>query len=210
VGRNQRAVGKWGSRRFAALVIHFMNMPRLPETENNCPSPTTHFRAEAVYLSLLLLSLSWLGAIIAAPYLMANKHLTSSLILYQCFSAFCHQLPERSFHYLGYPLAVCSRCAAIYGGFVAGLLFYPLLRKIRNGKFPARWWLVAAAIPTILDFIAGYTNLSNTFSSRALTGLIFGSVAAFFILPGIIATFHADDTGISPIPSRAPHGGESL
>jgi uncharacterized membrane protein len=183
-------------------------MRRLPETENNRPLPPTHLRAGTLYLSLLLISVSWLGAIVAAPYLLANEHLTSSLILYQCFSAICHQLPERSFHFQGYPLAVCSRCTAIYGGFVVGLLFYPLLRKIRNGRFPARWWLVAAAIPTILDFIAGYTNLSaNTFSSRTLTGLIFGSVAAFFILPGIIATFHADETGISPSPSHAPHGG---
>jgi uncharacterized membrane protein len=187
-----------------------MKMRRLPETEDSksqtahCLLPTAHF----LYLALLLISLSWLGAIIAAPYLLANKHLTSSLILYQCFSAICHQLPERSFHFRGYPLAVCSRCLAIYGGFVAGLLFYPLLRNIRNGRFPARWWLVAAGIPTIIDFIAGYTNLlANTFTSRALTGLIFGSVAAFFILPGLIATFHADDSGISPTPSRAPHGG---
>jgi uncharacterized membrane protein len=142
---------------------------------------------------LLLVSFVWLAAIIAAPYLLAKNHLTSSLILYQCFSAICHQIPERSFHYLGYPLGVCSRCTGIYGGFLAGLLLYPLLRNIRDGRLPARWWLVAAAIPMLIDFAGDYTRiLANTFSSRALTGLLFGSVTAFFILPGLVATFIKD------------------
>jgi uncharacterized membrane protein len=135
----------------------------------------------------------WFGAIIAAPYLMANNHLTSSLILYQCFSAICHQIPDRSFHYWGHQLGVCSRCTGIYGGFLAGLLLYPLLRNIGNGRFPARWWLVAAAIPMMIDFACDYTKiLANTFSSRTLTGLLFGSVTAFFILPGLVATFITD------------------
>jgi uncharacterized membrane protein len=155
-------------------------------------------RASAVYLFLLLVSLVWLLAIVAAPYLLANEHLTSSLILYQFFSTICHQLPDRTFHVLGHPLGVCSRCTGIYGGFLVGLLLYPLLRDVRNGRFPARWWLIAATIPIILDFAAGFTNISaNTFSSRTATGLVFGSVAAFFILPGFIAVFHADDAGRS-------------
>jgi uncharacterized membrane protein len=155
-------------------------------------------RASAVYLILLLVSLVWLLAIVAAPYLLVNEHLTSSLILYQIFSTICHQLPDRTFHYWGQPLGVCSRCTGIYGGFLVGLLFYPLLRDFRNGEFPARWWLIAGALPIILDFAVGFTNVSaNSFSSRTVTGLVFGSVAAFFILPGFIAVFQADDAGRS-------------
>jgi uncharacterized membrane protein len=147
-------------------------------------------RARAIYSLLLLVSLVWLGAIVAAPYLLARNHLTSSLILYQCFAAICHQIPERSFHYGGYPLGVCSRCTGIYVGFWAGLLLYPLLRNIGDGRFPSRWLLVAAAAPMVIDFACDYTTiLANTPSSRALTGLLFGAVTAFFILPGLVATF---------------------
>jgi uncharacterized membrane protein len=157
-----------------------------------------------IYSSLLLLSFVWLGAIIAAPYLLAENHLISSVLLYQCFSAICHQMPDRSFHYWGYPLGVCSRCTGIYGGFLAGLLLYPILRNVGNGRFPTRWWLIAAAAPMIIDFAADYTKiLANTFSSRALTGLLFGLVTAFFILPGFIAAFHADNADLT----ADPHGG---
>jgi uncharacterized membrane protein len=168
------------------------------------PQAKTSGRSRAIYSSLLLISLAWLVAIIAAPYLLAKNHLTSSLIIYQCFSAICHQIPARSFHYWGYPLAVCSRCTGIYGGFLAGLLLYPLLRNIRDGRFPARWWLIAAAIPMLIDFAGDYTKiLANTFSSRVLTGLLFGSVTAFFILPGFIAAFHADNADLT----ADPYGG---
>jgi uncharacterized membrane protein len=158
-------------------------------------------RAVAVYLSILLISLGWLGAIVVAPYLLAKNHLTSSLIIYQCFSAICHQIPDRSFHYWGYPLGVCSRCAGIYGGFFGGLLLYPMLRNIRDGRFPSRWWLAAAAIPMVIDFACDFTKiLTNTFFSRTLTGLLFGLVTAFFILPGFIAAFHADNADLTPDP----------
>jgi uncharacterized membrane protein len=161
-------------------------------------------RSRVIYSSLLLLSFVWLGAIVAAPYLLAKNHLTSAVLLYQSFSAICHQIPERSFQYGGYHLGVCSRCTGIYGGFLAGLLLYPLLRNIRNGRFPARWWLVAAAIPMMIDFAVDYLKImANTFSSRTLTGLLFGSVTAFFILPGFIAAFRADNADLTP----DPHGG---
>ena len=157
--------------------------------------------AAAIYLTLLLISLAWLAAIVAPPYLWAGGHYTSSLLIYQCFSGICHQIPERTFHFRGFPLGVCSRCTGIYLGFFLGLLFYPLLRNLRNGSFPARRWLVAAALPMVIDFTAGYTKLwANSFSSRTATGILFGSVAAFFILPGFVAAFHADDPGISPAP----------
>lgn len=147
-----------------------------------------------------MISLAWLAAIVAAPELLAGGHYASSLLIYQCFSAICHQIPERSFHYRGYPLGVCSRCTGIYLGFFLGLLLYPLLRRIRDGKFPARWWLVAAALPTIIDFTAGYLRLAdNTFFSRTATGILFGTVAAFYFLPGFISAFHADDPGLSPV-----------
>jgi uncharacterized membrane protein len=149
-------------------------------------------RAKAVYGSLLLLSLLWLGLIFAAPWSMAEDHHLVSMILYRALSTVCHQLPERSFYFQGFPLGVCSRCTGIYLGFVAGLLLYPFRRSVENERFPDRRWLIVSAIPMTIDFAGGFTGLfSNTFLSRTATGSLFGLVAAFYILPGFVSIFRS-------------------
>ncbi|MCI0337542.1 MAG: DUF2085 domain-containing protein [Acidobacteria bacterium] len=145
-------------------------------------------RARAVYISLLLVSLAWLGLIFAAPYLSAERHPVASLLLYQGFSAICHQMPDRSFHFHGFPLGVCSRCTGIYGGFLAGLIFYPLLRTVESEISPTRWWLIASTAPILIDSVGGSAGLfANTFHSRSITGAVCGFVAAFYILPGFVS-----------------------
>ena len=150
-------------------------------------------RARLIHAALLGGALVWLGVICAAPWLAARHDYTSALLIYGSFSAICHQLPERSFHLLGYPLAVCARCTGIYAGFLIGLLLYPFARRLEDETMPARGWLIAAAVPTMIDFTGGlvgvFTNtfLTNTFLSRAVTGLIAGAAAAFYILPGVVA-----------------------
>lgn len=145
-------------------------------------------RAGAVYGSLLMLSLLWLGLIFAAPYSIAEHHEIVAIILYRSLSAVCHQLPERSFYWRGFPLGVCSRCTGIYLGFLLGLLLYPLLRRIENEQFPDRWWLIGAAIPMLIDFGGGWVGLfTNTFYSRAATGALSGCASAFYILPGFVS-----------------------
>jgi uncharacterized membrane protein len=141
-----------------------------------------------------MISLGWLGLIYAAPWLMVNHYPLSSLTLYQAFSSICHQAPDRSFHLDGFPLAVCSRCMGIYSGFTIGLAVYPLLRRLDDEEFPARQWLIALAMPMLADFGGGYLGLfSNTFLSRALTGMMFGAVAAFYLLPGFVWIFKANN-----------------
>jgi uncharacterized membrane protein len=143
-----------------------------------------------VYGSWLMISLVWLGMIFAAPWLMAQNYPLSALSLYQIFSVICHQIPDRTFFLWGFPLAVCSRCAGIYAGFIGGLILYPLARDLSNERFPPRRWLVGAATPMMIDFAVGYVGLwPSSFLSRTVTGFLFGAGAAFFILPGFIATF---------------------
>jgi uncharacterized membrane protein len=147
-------------------------------------------RATAVYGVLLTISLVWLGSIFAAPWLMAGRHDTASIILYQSFSVVCHQIADRSFDFFGFPLGVCSRCTAIYTGFVIGLILYPFIRNLRNQTFPERKWIILSTIPMVIDHLGGYVGLvANTFLSRTVTGLLFGIVVAFYILPGFISTF---------------------
>jgi hypothetical protein len=41
----------------------------------------------------------------------------------------------------------------------------------------------------LIDVTGGSLNLfANTFASRTVTGLLFGGVAAYFVLPGFVAT----------------------
>jgi uncharacterized membrane protein len=147
--------------------------------------------AMIIYAALMTLSVLWVALILAAPWLMAERHLLASTAIYQGLSAVCHQAIERSFYFQGYPMGVCSRCASIYAGSVIGLLLYPFLRDLREDAFPPRWILIGAAIPTVIDFTGGVLGLfANTFLSRTLTGVLFGAVAAFYITPGLISALN--------------------
>jgi len=147
--------------------------------------------AMIVYGALMTLSILWMALILAAPWLMTERHFLTATAIYQGFSAVCHQMPERSFYFDGHPMGVCSRCASIYAGFVIGLPLYPFLRDLREDRFPPRWILIIAAIPTMIDFTGGILGLfANTFLSRALTGILFGAVAAFYITPGLVSALN--------------------
>ena len=157
---------------------------------------TSRHHAMIVYAALTALSILWAALILAAPWLMAEGHSLASAVIYKGFSAVCHQAPERSFYFHGRHMGVCSRCASIYAGFIIGLLLYPFLRDLREDRFPPRWILIGAAVPTAIDFAGGVLGLfANTFLSRALTGVLFGAVAAFYVTPGLVSAlngFRAD------------------
>jgi uncharacterized membrane protein len=148
----------------------------------------TRHNATIVYAALMALSVFWVASSVAAPWLMAERRFLASAAVYQVFSAVCHQEPERSFYFLGHPMAVCSRCASIYAGFIIGLSLYPFARDLREDRFPPRWVLIGAAVPAVIDFTAGFSGLfANTFLSRGLTGILLGAVAAFYIIPGLVS-----------------------
>ncbi len=147
--------------------------------------------ATIIYAALVTISLAWIGLIFAAPWLAAERHLFASTFLYRGLSAVCHQIPERSFNFSGFPLGVCSRCTGIYAGFVVGLGLHPFARDLREERFPARWILIVSAFPMAIDFAGGLLGLfTNTFLSRALTGMLFGAVAAFYVQPGLVSTLN--------------------
>jgi uncharacterized membrane protein len=68
----------------------------------------------------------------------------------------CHQIPERCLDLGAGPLAVCARCAGLYAGGLAGLLF--TLLSNRRHK-PTLRWVVVAAIPSAIDFLVGIIGL---------------------------------------------------
>jgi uncharacterized membrane protein len=142
-------------------------------------------RAGAAWVAALSVAALLVGVIVAAPLLRARGAYFVSEAIYRGFHAACHQMPERSFHLWGFPLAVCARCFGLYAGALAGLLVYPLARGLTRTDAPPRAWLLLAALPTSVDFALGMLGLwENTHWSRFLTALLLGGASAFYVMPG--------------------------
>src|SRR5574338_982213 len=125
--------------------------------------------------------------IILAPVSAASGHNGVAYAIYRAFGTLCHQIPERSYFIDGHKLAVCSRCTGIYAGFAFTLLLYPLVRSLRSTATPRRGILFLAALPLAIDFSLTFFGIwENTHTSRLLTGLLLGSVAVFYVMPGIV------------------------
>ncbi|MGL4589873.1 MAG: DUF2085 domain-containing protein [Mycoplasmatales bacterium] len=89
------------------------------------------------------------------------------------FRNYCHQKPERSFHYHGYQYPVCARCTGLYLGYVIGLIFGLItivLSKPINEQF-----LLLAIIPIFIDGGLQYVfKLESNNTRRFITGLLGG------------------------------------
>jgi uncharacterized membrane protein len=125
--------------------------------------------------------------IVVAPVAAASGHNEIAEGIYRGFGIFCHQRPDRSYFIEGHKLAVCSRCTGLYAGFAFTLLIYPLVRGLRSAATPPRRVLFLAAIPLLIDFSLTFFGIwENTHTSRLLTGALLGSVAVFYVMPGIV------------------------
>lgn len=92
--------------------------------------------------------------------------------IYQAFHALCHQLPERSFHLEGQPLAVCHRCSGIYLGFWLGLVLWPKSQRWRPWLLEHPRWILAGFGPTLVDFLLfGFNSPISRFSTGLVAGL---------------------------------------
>ena len=137
------------------------------------------------------IALTLVGLIICAP-LLQSSHPAFSASIYKTFSFVCHQIPERSFHVAGHQFAVCSRCTGLYSGFAIAGLIYPLARSLKRARTPRQLWLFLAPLPVVIDFSLTYFGIwQNTHATRFLTGALLGSVAVFYIMPGLIELSYA-------------------
>lgn len=156
--------------------------------------PLVFWAISATVVTLLVL------LVLVAPLAAAGGHGEIARGIYGAFRVLCHQLPERSYFIDGHKLAVCSRCTGIYAGFALTLLLYPLIHSLRTTAVPARKWLVLATIPTLIDFSLTFFGIwENTHTSRLLTGLLLGSAAVFYVMPGII------DLSLRALRNRSSH-----
>ena len=141
----------------------------------------------ATWAITALFGLAIIGLIIGAPLAQAYGHPALAATIYKAFSFVCHQIPERSFHLAGHQLGVCSRCTGLYAGFAVAAMAYPLVRSLKSTSTPPRLWLILAALPLVIDFGLGYFGIwQNNHLSRFTTGALLGSVAVFYIMPGLI------------------------
>lgn len=148
----------------------------------------TKMAVRALYTAVVALAFVWLAAIFAAPRLMCGGYEMSATLLYRTFALICHQRAERSFHWCGWPLAVCVRCTGIYVGGLCGVLFYPLWRGLEVWRVPQRKYLLLALVPLALDWGLGVTGvIVNNTGSRMVTGWLVGVVAAYYVLPALLA-----------------------
>lgn len=122
----------------------------------------------------------------APPWLAAHGQACAAALLYAAFAPFCHQLPERSFAWLGYPWAVCHRCAGIYGGLVLGVLLpRPLLGRLLALR-ARRAWTLGASVPLLLDALLPLADLwHNTAASRCASGALAGIMLGSLLVAGL-------------------------
>jgi uncharacterized membrane protein len=104
-------------------------------------------------------------------------------VVRQGFASVCHQLPGRSPHLGGGAVALCDRCTGIYFGLVLGVAG----TGWGHGGWAAlgqydRYVLLGALVPLALDWAGPLLQCwENGPISRALTGLLFGGVAASYV-----------------------------
>ena len=146
-----------------------------------------------VWAGIVSITLGLVGLIIGAPLAQSTGHEAIGFTIYRAFSYLCHQLPERSFSLAGHQFAVCARCTGLYVGFASASLIYPLVRSLKRTDTPARRWLLLAAAPMAIDVGLDMLGVwKNTHLSRLMTGLLLGSVAAFYVIPGLIDLLNFD------------------
>lgn len=116
--------------------------------------------------ALLLGCVGWL-ALVASPPLLALAGTGFAALPHWLLHPVCHQIPERSFHWLGVPLAACHRCTGLYVGFTLGVALWPHLRGMAARLSANPRWTAAFFVPLLIDVLAG-----NTPMSRFATGLV--------------------------------------
>jgi uncharacterized membrane protein len=166
-------------------------------------------RNRIVYAAILLFSLIWCASIFSVPFLADGNALSkkASGCVAFFFSPVCHQIPNRSFHLAGHPLAVCSRCTGIYLGFLFGVMLYPCFRNFKKSILPPRWILLVGILPIAVEVLFSLCRIIHPGNlCRCLTGFGAGNVTAFYVLPAAFDLANRQaEKHLKPPPRRIKH-----
>lgn len=137
------------------------------------------FRLDLFWGVLVLGVVVLLGAALLPPFLPVGWR----AVLMEGFSSLCHQIPGRSPHLRGVPLAICDRCLGIYGGLLLGVLGVPVCWRWQRGLRGYATILLGTTGGLMgLDWIGPILGTwPNVPWSRLLTG------AAFGVMVGLLA-----------------------
>ncbi len=127
-----------------------------------------------------------MALVFAPPFAGSYAHVVRWLL-----EPVCHQIPARSFHVLGEPIAVCHRCTGLYVGFAVGVLVWPWLPTLAARLAANPRWVAVFLVPLAIDWAV----VVNTPATRFVTGL----VAAFpvALLPLVAFTQRAEPDPVS-------------
>lgn len=110
-----------------------------------------HWLALANAGMLIYAGLPWLS-----PWLIASGYPQLGKCIFWLYKPLCHQMPERSFWFMGHQVAFCHRDAAIYTTLFAGGVLFGLLRRyVRPIRYRTMGLLI---LPMVLD---GATHMLN-------------------------------------------------
>ena len=112
---------------------------------------------------LLLGCTGWLALVFAPPFVAPYGDVVRWLL-----QSVCHQIPERSLHLFGEPIAACHRCTGLYFGFAAGVLVWPWLPRLAARLAANPRWIGVFLLPLAID----WAIVVNTPASRFATGLV--------------------------------------
>lgn len=111
------------------------------------------------------------AAVLVAPVLAATAHPAAASFFYLLFLPVCHQIPARSFHWLGFPLALCARCTGLLAGAWLATMAARLARPIRASHL---LFLIAACF-LLIDVATELAGLRPALAGmRFLTGTLAG------------------------------------
>ncbi len=143
-----------------------------------------------VFLFALAGALALLGGIFMGPWAKSHGWERTASFLYGLYSPLCHQIPERSFCFLSFPMTVCGRCLGIYAGFAAGVVLYPFLRGFDRLVLPRARLFLLCTLPLAVDGLAGLVGLWTAPGPlRFVTGLLWGGLLPFYFIPGVASAF---------------------
>ena len=130
--------------------------------------------------AILAACLGWL-ALVAAPALAAAGGWPAADLLRSLLAPACHQLPARSPHFFGEPLAACHRCVGLYLGFTLGIAAWPRLPALAHRVAARPRWIAICLLPLGIDWML----LDNNAASRFVTGLVASFPVALLALFGV-------------------------
>jgi hypothetical protein len=139
-------------------------------------------------MALLLASLIWAGALVAAPQIVRRVSedapvLRAAVVVYALSSFICHQRPERSFRLSGVQMPVCARCEGLYLAAPLGIAGLLVLRQRYRRAIASRekWQRIIIGASSLTLLTLAWEWMTGEMTSgvvRAIAGGVLGAAVA--------------------------------